>query len=90
VRWRDHQITMPAGPALVARRSGAALVPAVSQYTPGGMKIIFGEPIQQRPGRDGLVAMTQEVADFFAERIAERPQDWHVMQPFFHRTDITS
>ncbi len=52
------------------------------------MKIIFGEPIEQRPGRDGLVAMTQQVADFFAERIAERPQDWHVMQPFFHRTDI--
>src|SRR5215212_3354903 len=90
VRWRGHSITMPAGPALVARRSGAALVPAVSQYTPGGMKIIFGEPIQQRPGRDGLVAMTQEVANFFAERIAERPQDWHVMQPFFQRTDITS
>jgi phosphatidylinositol dimannoside acyltransferase len=88
VRWRGHPITMPAGPALVARRSGAALVPAVSQYTPGGMKIIFGEPIEQRPGRDGLVAMTQHVADFFAERIAERPQDWHVMQPFFHRTDM--
>jgi len=90
VHWRGHPITMPAGPALVARRSGAALVPAVSQYTPGGMKIIFGEPIEQRAGRDGLVAMTQQVADFFAERIAERPQDWHVMQPFFHRTDIAS
>lgn len=89
VGWRGHPVTMPAGPALVARRSGAALVPAVSQYTPGGMKIIFGEPIEPRPGRDGLVAMTQQVADFFAERIAERPQDWHVMQPFFHRTDIT-
>jgi phosphatidylinositol dimannoside acyltransferase len=88
VHWRGHPITMPAGPALVARRSGAALLPAVSQYTPRGMKIIFGEPIEQRAGRDGLVAMTQQVADFFAERIAERPQDWHVMQPFFHRTDI--
>ena len=90
VHWRGHPITMPAGPAWVDRRSGAALVPAVSQYTPGGMKIIFGEPIEQRAGRDGLVAMTQQVADFFAERIAERPQDWHVMQPFFHRTDIAS
>ena len=27
--------------------------------------------------------MTQEVADFFAGTIAERPEDWHMMQPFF-------
>lgn len=87
VRWRGQPITMPGGAALVARRSGAALVPAVSQYTPGGMKIIFGQPIEKRPGRDGLVAMTQQVADFFAERIAEQPQDWHLMQPFFYRAD---
>jgi KDO2-lipid IV(A) lauroyltransferase len=88
VRWHGQPITMPAGPALVARRSGAVLVPAVSQYTPGGMKIIFGPPIGDRPGRDGLVAMTQHVADFFAERIAEQPQDWHLMQPFFLRADV--
>jgi len=87
VRWCGQPITMPAGPALVARRSGAALVPAVSQYTPAGMKIIFGEPIEHRPGRDGLVAMTQQVADVFAERISEQPQDWHLMQPFFQRVD---
>ena len=88
VRWRDQPITMPAGPALVARRSGAALVPAVSQYTPAGMKIIFGRQIEHRPGRDGLTAMTQQVADVFAERIAEQPQDWHLMQPFFQRADV--
>ena len=87
VRWRGQPITMPAGPALVARRSGAALIPAVSQYTPAGMKIIFGRPIEHQPGRDGLVAMTQQVADVFAERIAEQPQDWHLMQPFFQRVD---
>jgi phosphatidylinositol dimannoside acyltransferase len=88
VRWRDQPITMPAGPALVARRSGAALVPAVSQYTPAGMKIIFGRQIEHRSGRDGLTAMTQQVADVFAERIAEQPQDWHLMQPFFQRADV--
>jgi hypothetical protein len=27
--------------------------------------------------------MTQEVADFFATRIAAKPEDWHLMQPFF-------
>jgi phosphatidylinositol dimannoside acyltransferase len=90
VLWRGLPITMPAGPAVVARRSGAALVPLISQYTPTGMKIIFGSPVEHRPGRDGLVWMTQQVADFFAERIAEHPEDWHMLQPFFDRTDAAA
>ena len=83
VSWRGQPITMPAGPALVARRTGAALLPAVCQFTDDGMAIIIGNPIQPRPGRDGLIAMMQQVADFFADTIAKHPQDWHMMQPFF-------
>ena len=83
VSWRGHPIRMPAGPAIVARRTGAALLPAVCQFTEDGMAIIIGEPIAHRQGRDGLAAMMQDVADFFAETIARQPEDWHMMQPFF-------
>ena len=83
VSWRGQPITMPAGPALVARRTGAALLPAVCQFTDDGMAILIGDPIQPQPGRDGLIAMMQQVADFFADTIAKHPQDWHMMQPFF-------
>jgi lauroyl/myristoyl acyltransferase len=83
VAWRGQQITMPAGPAILARRTGAALLPAVCQFTGGGMAIIIGNKIRSRPGRDGLVAMMQEVADFFADTIVRQPEDWHMMQPFF-------
>ena len=83
VSWRGRPITMPAGPAIVARRTGAALLPAVCQFTEDGMVIIIGEPIAARPGRDGLAAMMQDVADFFADTIARQPEDWHMMQPFF-------
>ncbi|HVH23293.1 MAG TPA: phosphatidylinositol mannoside acyltransferase, partial [Pseudonocardia sp.] len=62
---------------------GAALIPAVCQFTEDQMTIVFGEVVGTRPGRDGLVAMTQEVAEFFARTIAGRPEDWHMMQPFF-------
>ena len=74
---------MPAGPAIVARRTGAALLPAVCQFTEDGMVIIIGDPITHRQGRDGLAAMMQDVADFFADTIARQPEDWHMMQPFF-------
>ena len=86
VHWGAHRVRFPAGPALVARRSGAALIPAVCRYDahePGVMWIDFGPEIAPSPGRAGLVAMTQQVADFFAARIAEAPQDWHLLQPFF-------
>jgi phosphatidylinositol dimannoside acyltransferase len=83
VRWAGQPITMPAGPAVVARRSGAALIPIVCQFTPRGMRIVFSDPIPHRKGRDGLVAMTQEVADFFVATLARQPEDWHMMQRFF-------
>jgi KDO2-lipid IV(A) lauroyltransferase len=83
VQWAGHPVTMPAGPALVARRTGAALVPIVCQFTERGMRIVFGDPVPHRPGREGLVAMVQDVADFFVRTIATQPEDWHMMQPFF-------
>lgn len=90
VTWRGRPITMPAGPAMVARRTGAALIPAVCHYTPTGMCIVFGAAIANQAGRAGLESMTQQVADFFAGRIAEHPYDWHMMQPFFHVRPATA
>lgn len=83
VSWAGRRITMPAGPAILARRTGAALIPAVCQFTDQQMVITFGEAVTAQPGRDGLVTMTQRVADFFASTIARQPADWHMMQPFF-------
>lgn len=83
VSWGDQRVTMPGGPALVARLSGAALIPAVCAFTRSGMQITFGDVVPIRPGRDGLAAMTQDVATFFADRIARQPEDWHMFQPFF-------
>lgn len=83
VRWNGEAVTMPAGPAMVARRTGAALVPAFCRYQGEKMVIRFAPPVPARPGREGLVAMTQEVADFFAGQLAQHPRDWHLLQPFF-------
>lgn len=87
VVWGESHaaVRMPAGPAMIARRAGAALVPAVCQFDGDAMVIHFGPPIAAAPGREGLIAMTQQVADFFAARIADKPEDWHMLQPFFTR-----
>jgi phosphatidylinositol dimannoside acyltransferase len=90
VRWAGRPITMPAGPALVARRTGAALVPIVCLFTPRGMRIVFSDPVPHRSGRDGLVAMVQDVAAFFVRTIATQPEDWHMMQPFFPTEDAAA
>jgi phosphatidylinositol dimannoside acyltransferase len=86
VDWRGTRVTLPVGPALVARRSGAALIPAVCRYVGREMQIRLGPEImasEHGPGRAGLTAMTQQVATFFAGEIASQPEDWHMFQPFF-------
>jgi KDO2-lipid IV(A) lauroyltransferase len=89
VQWAGQPVTMPPGPAVVARRTGAALIPIVCQFTARGMRIVFGDPVPHRPGRDGLVAMVQDVADFFVRTIATQPEDWHMLQQFFRGADPT-
>jgi phosphatidylinositol dimannoside acyltransferase len=87
VRFAGRPVTMPVGPAVVAQRSGAALFPAVSQFSDHGMTLRIGPEIAVDPGPDGLGLTTQRVADVFASRLADRPEDWHLFQPFFTRTE---
>ncbi|MCJ1679521.1 phosphatidylinositol mannoside acyltransferase [Streptomyces sp. APSN-46.1] len=75
---------MPAGPALLAQQTGAALLPATLYY--GDTPKLYGRihPAVPVP-RDGTriektAVMTQAMADVFARGIAEHPQDWHMLQ----------
>jgi KDO2-lipid IV(A) lauroyltransferase len=89
VDFAGRRVTMPVGPALVARRSGAALIPTVAHY--GGeplrrgarMRLVIGPVVPAQPGDEGLVAMVQGCADFFTARLRDHPEDWHLLQPFF-------
>ncbi|MDO5682961.1 MAG: hypothetical protein Q4G46_09065, partial [Propionibacteriaceae bacterium] len=83
VSFAGQPVTMPAGPALVARRTGATLLSAAGHYVGDGMVLEISRPIPTQPGRDGLVAMTQQIADFFTDQVRRAPADWHLLQPFF-------
>ena len=67
---------MPAGPASLALRTGATLVPVTLSFLDGGWKIVFHPEV---PHTD-VPTMTQAVADAFAAGIAEHPADWHMLQ----------
>ena len=73
---------MPPGPALLAATTGAALLPVIAYYTDDGWGHRIGAPIEAPPGRlrDRVAAVTQQLADAFASRIAEHPADWHMLQ----------
>jgi KDO2-lipid IV(A) lauroyltransferase len=74
---------LPRGPAMLARRAEAPLVPVTLHYVDREMTITFHPPIAPADGPEGLVQMTQGVADAFTVALREHPQDWHMMQKVF-------
>jgi KDO2-lipid IV(A) lauroyltransferase len=73
---------MPAGPALLAIRTGADLITAYVSYTETGIYIDFRKvQIASGDTESEQVAKTVQLcADNFAAGIAEHPQDWHMLQ----------
>jgi KDO2-lipid IV(A) lauroyltransferase len=74
---------MPTGPALLALRTGAPLLPATLWYEGRDWGIRIHDPVVvPSTGKvgDKVAAMTQQLADAFAEGIAEHPRDWHMLQ----------
>jgi lauroyl/myristoyl acyltransferase len=85
VEFFGERTTMPGGPATLALRTGAPLVPAGVYFRPrGGHFAQIGPPVSvQREGRlrDDVARVTQELAHRFEELIRMAPEQWHLMQP---------
>ena len=73
---------MPAGPALLAVKTGIPLIVAHVSYTPHGIHIDFHDvPVPSEGSDDERIAKTvQRCADLFEIGIREHPQDWHMLQ----------
>lgn len=74
---------MPRGPALLARRTGAPLIPATLAYAGTDLVLTLHPEVPVAEGEAGLVTMMQGVADAFTEGLRAAPQDWHMMQKVF-------
>ncbi|MCX6444384.1 MAG: phosphatidylinositol mannoside acyltransferase [Actinobacteria bacterium] len=73
---------MPAGPALLAIRTGIPLVVAHVSYTANGIHIDFNEVDVPSLGdeTERIKTIVQRSADLFAQGISEHPEDWHMLQ----------
>ena len=82
VKFFNAIARMPAGPALLAIRTGADLITAYVSYTDIGIHIDFRKvQIASGASESEQVAKTVQLcADNFAAGIAEHPQDWHMLQ----------
>jgi KDO2-lipid IV(A) lauroyltransferase len=81
---------LPVGPAVLAVRTGAPLVPvtlSVEGEPPDHRLVIqFHDPIAKPQGvglRHAVQEMTQQLADVFSVAIREHPADWHMLQRVF-------
>ena len=74
---------MPAGPAILAIKSGSPLVTAYIRYLDEGIEITFDETIQlpiSGSEEEQIRIVTQSMADNFAKSIQDSPVDWHMLQ----------
>lgn len=75
---------MPAGPALLAQQTGALLLPVTLWYDGTPVMGARVHPAVEEPEEgaraEKTAAMTQALADAFADGIAEHPEDWHMLQ----------
>jgi KDO2-lipid IV(A) lauroyltransferase len=78
-----HLAKMPRGPAELAKRTGAPLLPATLAYDGPELLVTIHPPVEHLPGDAGTAAMMQVVADRFGEGLRAAPADWHMMQRVF-------
>ena len=83
VRFFGRRAVVPGGPAALAIKTGAALMPACQYVTaPGRYKIELDAPLSIGEGETKEHVM-QRVVDRFEVFIWERPDQWYAFRPMF-------
>ena len=79
VQFLGATARMAAGPAALARNTGAALVP-VGIWHEGERTVFHIHPALSIAADDDVETITQRIADVFAADIVRHPEDWHMLQ----------
>ncbi len=90
VTFFGERVTLPAGPATLALRTGATLVAAACYTGPGRDHFAVVTPpiATERRGRlrEDVTRITQVIALELEGLISRAPDQWHVLQPRFDRS----
>ncbi len=85
VEFFGERTTMPGGPAVLALRTGAALLPTAVYTGPGisHSAVIMAPVPTERTGslRRDVARVTQLVAHDLERLIRRAPEQWHLFQP---------
>jgi KDO2-lipid IV(A) lauroyltransferase len=85
VEFFGERTTLPGGPATLALRTGATLVPAAVYFRPGRDHLgVVRPPIEvERVGklREDIQRITQVLAHELEQLIRVAPEQWHLLQP---------
>jgi KDO2-lipid IV(A) lauroyltransferase len=92
VRLFGRWTTLPAGPATLAARTGAALVPVMARRQPDGTyRPRMHEPIEMADGSPAaILGATQRIADALEEMIAAAPEQWYTFKPMWPASEAES
>jgi KDO2-lipid IV(A) lauroyltransferase len=88
VTFFGRRTRMPAGPAILAIRTGAPLYTVDMCYEGDQPVGRISPPLAMPDPSSGSLdervrSVTQTIADHFATSIARNPQDWHMLAPMF-------
>jgi KDO2-lipid IV(A) lauroyltransferase len=85
VEFFGERTTLPAGPAVLALRTGAPILPTAIYYRDDGLRHGVVKPALDtaRRGslREDVARITQDVAHALEDLIRESPTEWHLLQP---------
>jgi lauroyl/myristoyl acyltransferase len=85
VEFFGERTTLPAGPATLALRTSAALLPVAAYFEPDrGHLAVIGPPLPlAREGRlrEDIARITQLLANEFEQLIRRAPRQWHLLPP---------
>jgi phosphatidylinositol dimannoside acyltransferase len=85
VGFFGERTRLPGGPATLALRTGAPVLPVAIYDRPGGQhEAVVREPLDtERRGtlRESVARITQDLAGVLEELIRAAPEQWHLLQP---------
>lgn len=84
VEFFGERTTIPFGPALLALRTGAPILPTAVYFVGDHCHGVVGAPLEVEPTgntRADVARVSQDLARRMEEQIRRAPEQWHLLQP---------